>query len=81
MELGTALPLTGINIGCGILVCKNGEIFVGSSNGMATFFEQQLFNSAKDYQLYFPTCSLTTNKFLPATTTRCWPPPYLSLEK
>lgn len=51
--LGTALPLTGINIGCGILVCKNGEIFVGSSNGMATFFEQQLFNSAKDYQLYF----------------------------
>ena len=53
VELGTALPLTGINIGCGILVCKNGEIFVGSSNGMATFFEQQLFNSAKDYQLYF----------------------------
>lgn len=53
VELGTALPLTGINIGCGILVCKNGEIFVGGSNGMATFFEQQLFNSAKDYQLYF----------------------------
>ena len=53
VELGTALPLPGINIGCGILVCKNGEIFVGSSNGMATFFEQQLFNSAKDYQLYF----------------------------
>lgn len=53
VELGTALPLSGINIGCGILVCKNGEIFVGGSNGMATFFEQQLFNSTKDYQLYF----------------------------
>ena len=24
----------------------------------------------------FPTCSLTTNKFLPATTTRCWPLAY-----
>ena len=60
VELGTALPLTGINIGCGILVCKNGEIFVGSSNGMATFFEQQLFNSAKDYQLYF-SCLLYTS--------------------
>lgn len=53
VELGTALPLPGINIGCGILVCSNGEIFVGSSNGMATFFEQQLLNSSKDYQLYF----------------------------
>lgn len=53
VELGKALPLTDINIGCGILVCQNGEIFVGSSNGMATFFEQQLFNSTKDYQLYF----------------------------
>ena len=53
VELGTALPLSGINIGCGILVCKNGEIFVGGRNGMATFFEQQLFNSTKDYQLYF----------------------------
>lgn len=53
VELGTALPLPGINIGCGILVCRNGEIFVGGSNGMATFFEQQLFDSAKDYQLYF----------------------------
>lgn len=53
VELGTALPLSGINTGCGILVCRNGEIFVGSSNGMATFFEQQLFNSTKDYQLFF----------------------------
>ena len=65
VELGTALPLPGINIGCGILVCKNGEIFVGSSNGMATFFEQQLFNSAKDYQLYFSDLFINNEQVFP----------------
>lgn len=53
VELGTALPLAGINNGCGILVCRNGEICVGGIDGMATFFEQQLFNSGKEYHLYF----------------------------
>lgn len=65
VELGTALPLSGINIGCGILICKNGEIFVGSSNGMATFFEQQLFNSAKDYQLYFSDLFINNEQVFP----------------
>ncbi len=65
VELGTALPLTDINIGCGILVCKNGEIFVGSSNGMATFFEQQLFNSSKNYQLYFSDLFVNNEPVLP----------------
>lgn len=53
VELGTALPLSGINVGCGVLACRNGEIFIGGTDGLATFFEQQLFNSAKDYQLHF----------------------------
>ncbi|MEG2067913.1 MAG: two-component regulator propeller domain-containing protein [Tannerellaceae bacterium] len=53
VELGTALPIAGLNMGCGLLVCENGEIFVGSINGLTTFFEQQLFNSSKDYKLYF----------------------------
>ena len=65
VELGTALPLPGINIGCGILVCPNGEIFVGSSNGMATFFEQQLLNSSKDYQLYFSNLFINNEQVLP----------------
>ena len=53
MELGQALPLNGINAGCGVLVCCNGEIFVGGTNGVTTFFEQQLMNQGKEYQLYF----------------------------
>ena len=53
VELGTALPVSGINKGCGLLVCRNGEIFVGGIDGVSTFFEQDLFRPAKDYQLYF----------------------------
>lgn len=53
VELGSALPLTGINAGCGILVCRNGEIFVGGTNGLTTFYEQQLLDPMKDYHLYF----------------------------
>lgn len=53
VELGQALPLNGINAGCGVLVCRNGEIFVGGTNGVTTFFEQQLMNQGKEYQLYF----------------------------
>lgn len=55
VELGSALPLTGINAGCGVLVCGNGEIFVGGTNGLTTFYEQQLPDPMKDYQLYFST--------------------------
>lgn len=53
VELGAALPLTGINAGCGILVCRDGEIFVGGTNGLTSFFEQQLLVPQKEYQLYF----------------------------
>lgn len=48
-----SIPLTAINIGCGLLVTKDGEIFVGGTNGFATFYEQQLYQSPKIYNLYF----------------------------
>lgn len=53
IELGTALPLGGINDGCGLLVCRNGEIFVGGIDGVSSFFEQEIYQPAKAYQLYF----------------------------
>lgn len=53
VELGSALPIAGINLGCGLLVCKNGEIFTGGINGMTTFFEQQLAGITKEYKMYF----------------------------
>lgn len=53
VNLKTALPISGINTGCGMLVCQNGEIFVGGIDGLTSFFEQELFSSVKDYNLYF----------------------------
>lgn len=53
VDLETALPISGINNGCGLLVCRNGEIFTGGIDGVASFFEQELFSAAKEYRLYF----------------------------
>lgn len=53
VHLKTALPISGTNTGCGMLVCRNGEIFVGGIDGATSFFEQDLFASAKDYKIYF----------------------------
>lgn len=53
VDLETALPISGINNGCGLLVCRNGEIFTGGIDGVTSFFEQELLSSAKEYRLYF----------------------------
>ena len=53
VELGTALPLSGINQECGLLACRNGEIFAGGISGAVSFYEQDIFSPAKEYRLYF----------------------------
>jgi signal transduction histidine kinase/ligand-binding sensor domain-containing protein/DNA-binding response OmpR family regulator len=54
LDLQTALPISGVNLGCGLLACRNGEIFAGGIDGMTSFFEQELFSfSPADYNLYF----------------------------
>lgn len=69
VELGTALPIAGINSGCGILVGRNGEIFVGGINGMTTFFEQQLFTAGKEYRMYFSDLSINNERVCPGDHT------------
>lgn len=46
-------PLEKINPECGVCITKNGEIFVGGTNGMVSFFENQINRTAKDYSLFF----------------------------
>lgn len=73
VEQGTALPVAGINKGCGLLVCNNGEIFVGGIDGVSTFFEQDLFRPAKKYQLYFSDLYINNEKVEPNDQTHILP--------
>ena len=53
LDKNKGLPLDMINLGCGIYSTKNGEIFVGGTNGMVSFFENQITPVPKDYNLFF----------------------------
>ena len=55
-----ALHFSGINNGCGLIVCRNGEIFTAGIGGMTSFFDQEVFSINKDYDLYFS--SLVVNE-------------------
>jgi signal transduction histidine kinase/ligand-binding sensor domain-containing protein/DNA-binding response OmpR family regulator len=65
VELELALPLSGLNYGCGILTCRNGEVFVGGVNGLATYFEQDLHLAPKEYQLYFSSLWVNNEEVVP----------------
>lgn len=65
IELGDILPLAGINKGCGLYICSNGEVFVGGTNGFATFFEQDLQTPLKSYNLYFSDLYINNERITP----------------
>ncbi len=39
--------------GCGLLICRNGETFVGGIEGMSSFMNSSLQKIAPNYNLYF----------------------------
>ena len=47
------LHLSALNDGCGLLNCRNGEIFVGGTSGMTSFLDSSLVNVLPQYNLYF----------------------------
>lgn len=47
------LHLSAINEGCGLLVCRDGEIFVGGASGMTSFMGNALLTPLPQYNLYF----------------------------
>lgn len=69
IELGSALPLQRINTGCGLLVSKNGEIFVGGTNGLTTFFEHNLHNSTPPHHLFFSELFINNERVTPNDST------------
>lgn len=48
-----SLHLSAINEGCGLLICRNGETFVGGIEGMSSFMNSSLQKIAPNYNLYF----------------------------
>lgn len=51
--VGDNLPITSITDGCGILVCKNKELFIGGTDGLTSFWRDRLDEPEKEYSLYF----------------------------
>lgn len=47
------LHLSTLNDGCGLLIDRNNEIWVGGTNGMTAFYFPDLFIPSADYHLYF----------------------------
>ena len=52
-KLKSHLPISSITYGCGILICRNNELFIGGSDGLTSFWQEDLHKEAKDYSLYF----------------------------
>lgn len=59
LDAENLLHLSAINDGCGLLICRNGETFVGGTSGMTSFMNSSLLIPSPPYDLYFS--SLTVN--------------------
>ena len=59
IDANAQLHLAALNDGCGLLICRDGEVLVGGSNGMSTFPFTSLFKELPAHRLYFS--SLTIN--------------------
>lgn len=47
------LHLAGFNDGCSMLLCRDGEMFVGGVSGMTSFMSTSLSAPSSQYELYF----------------------------
>ena len=66
--LGTHLPISSITDGCGLLVCRNGELFVGGNDGLTSFFRKDLEQQEKNYILYFSELYIHDKRIHPGKT-------------
>lgn len=46
------LHLAAINEGCGLLLCRDGEIFAGGTSGMSSFNAKALLSAVSSYNIY-----------------------------
>lgn len=53
IDAESQLHLSAINDGCGLLLCRDGETFIGGTEGMSSFMNSSLLNTPPPYNLYF----------------------------
>lgn len=58
-------PLEMINYGCDVYCTENGEIFAGGTNGLVSFFENQIESTHKDYNLFFSDLTINNQRISP----------------
>lgn len=67
-KLGENLPITSITDGCGILICRNNELFIGGSDGLTSFRREDLDKKEKDYSLYFSELYIHNDRVYPGSS-------------
>lgn len=65
IELSPDFPLTGIHIGCGIYVCRNGDIFVGGTNGLVSFRADKIHHRQENERLFVSRIFVNNNEVFP----------------
>ena len=63
--LENSVPISAINIGCKVYVCKDGEIFVGGVDGLMAFKEKSFDITQPKSQLYFSTLWVNNQEVYP----------------
>lgn len=53
IDAESQLHLSAINDGCGLLLCQDGETFIGGAEGLSSFMSSSLSNTPPSYNLYF----------------------------
>lgn len=70
VRLGMGIPLTAITTYCGVYVCNDNELFVGGTNGMVSFREEEVNERSSDYKLYFTTMYVDNKPVYPNDKTQ-----------
>ncbi|WP_277466285.1 hybrid sensor histidine kinase/response regulator transcription factor [Parabacteroides sp. PF5-6] len=65
LKLKMSLPISSITEGCGTLVCENNELFIGGSDGLTSFWEDDLDKKEKEYTLYFSNLYMHNERVYP----------------
>lgn len=63
--LGNSVPISAINIGCKVYVCKDGEIFVGGVDGLMSFKEEAIDIKQPENHLFFSTLWINNQEVYP----------------